>query len=215
LGINLSVDEFLEMRRQDKELEDRLDRLDQWLIFLMLALCLLCLTKKLNLPKKTGLCLYSGYNCILPSIYFRPYIIAAWPCICPYAPIPGKILCTQVAGERGITTKISWSDRAFKFYVGKAGAAVKSIIRNALNAVSYGYAGKAGTIFKSTTPNTGNAVRYGYAGKAGAIVKSVRPNAGNAGGYGYAGKAFATVKSARSNAGNAVSYGYAGKFGAA
>jgi hypothetical protein len=29
LGINLSVDEFLEMRRQDKELEDRLDRLDQ------------------------------------------------------------------------------------------------------------------------------------------------------------------------------------------
>jgi len=29
LGINLSVDEFLEMRRQDKELEDRLDRLDR------------------------------------------------------------------------------------------------------------------------------------------------------------------------------------------
>jgi hypothetical protein len=29
LGINLSIDEFLEMRRQDKELEDRLDRLDQ------------------------------------------------------------------------------------------------------------------------------------------------------------------------------------------
>jgi len=26
LGINLSSDEFLEMRRQDKELEDRLDR---------------------------------------------------------------------------------------------------------------------------------------------------------------------------------------------
>jgi hypothetical protein len=26
LGINLSNDEFLEMRRQDKELEDRLDR---------------------------------------------------------------------------------------------------------------------------------------------------------------------------------------------
>jgi ribosomal protein S5 len=30
LGINLSSDEFLEMRRQDKELEDRLDHLDQW-----------------------------------------------------------------------------------------------------------------------------------------------------------------------------------------
>jgi hypothetical protein len=29
LGINLSSDEFLEMRRQDKELEDRLDRIDQ------------------------------------------------------------------------------------------------------------------------------------------------------------------------------------------
>jgi hypothetical protein len=29
LGINLSSDEFLEMRRQDKELEDRLDHLDQ------------------------------------------------------------------------------------------------------------------------------------------------------------------------------------------
>ena len=29
LGINLSSDEFLEMRRQDKELEDRLDRLDR------------------------------------------------------------------------------------------------------------------------------------------------------------------------------------------
>jgi len=26
LGVNLSVDEFLEMRRKDKELEDRLDR---------------------------------------------------------------------------------------------------------------------------------------------------------------------------------------------
>jgi hypothetical protein len=29
LGINLSSDEFLEMRRQDKELEDRLDRINQ------------------------------------------------------------------------------------------------------------------------------------------------------------------------------------------
>ena len=29
LGINLSSDEFLEMRRQDRELEDRLDRLDR------------------------------------------------------------------------------------------------------------------------------------------------------------------------------------------
>jgi len=28
LGINLSVDEFLEMRRHEKELEDRLDKLD-------------------------------------------------------------------------------------------------------------------------------------------------------------------------------------------
>jgi hypothetical protein len=29
LGINLSSDEFLEMRRKDKELEDRLDRFDR------------------------------------------------------------------------------------------------------------------------------------------------------------------------------------------
>jgi hypothetical protein len=29
LGINLSIDDFLEMRRQDKELEDRLDRMDR------------------------------------------------------------------------------------------------------------------------------------------------------------------------------------------
>jgi hypothetical protein len=81
----------------------------------------------------------------------------------------GKILGAQVAIEGTIIAKICLSNRAFKLYAGKVGAARKSVIVNSGNAGGYGYTGQAGAIGKSAIPNAGNVVEIALNNSSGQV----------------------------------------------